>query len=171
MTATFEMLIADAAVQDLNILLGGLAPNVRSRLIQSGEDGLGAIFDALAQPGLTRLHLLGHGMPGAIVLGGRQLGAGDFRRRAGATANAGVNVNTNVNAAPRQLDIAFWSCLTGCGKQGRTFVEAVAAATGARVSAASGLVGSAARNGSWNLDIQIQPPFAAEAREHYTGLV
>jgi hypothetical protein len=162
MTATFEMLIADAAVADLNILLAGLAPNVRSRLIQPGEDALGAIFDALAQPGLSRLHLLGHGMPGAIVLGGRQLGAGDFRRRA-----AGVTVN----AAPRQLDIAFWSCLTGCGKQGRTFVEAVAGATGARVSAASGLVGSAARNGSWNLDIQIQPPFAAEAREHYSGLV
>jgi len=150
MTATFEMLIADAAVTDLHILLAGLAPGVRSRLIQPGEDGLGAIFDALAQPGLTRLHLLGHGAPGAIVLGGRQLGEGDFRRA------AGVNVNAAVNTAPRQLDIAFWSCHTGSGRQGRAFVEAVAGATGARVSAASGLVGSAARHGSWDLDVQIQ---------------
>lgn len=158
MTATFEMLIADTGVKDLNILLSGLAPGVRTRLIQRHEDGLAAIFDALAEPGLARLHLLGHGVPGGIVLGGRQLGAGDFRRRASGVAS-------------RPLEIAFWSCLTGCGKQGRTFVEAVAGSTGARVSAASGLIGSAAKNGSWNLDIQIQPPFAAEARERYSGVV
>ena len=148
MTATFEMLIADAAVTDLHILLAGLAPNVRSRLIKPGEDGLGAIFDALALPGLTQLHLLGHGVPGAIALGGRQLGEDDFRRAAG----AGIAVN----AAPRQLDIAFWSCHTGSGQRGRAFVEAVAGATGAQVSAASGLVGSAARHGSWHLDVQTQ---------------
>lgn len=158
MSATFDMLIADAGVEDLGVLLDGLAPGVRTRLIQPREDGLAAIFDALALPGLGRLHVLAHGVPGGVVLGGRQLAAGDFRRRAG-------------NVAARDLDIAFWCCLTGCGRQGRTFVEAVVGATGARVSAATGLIGSAHKNGSWNLDVQIEPPFAAEARRRYTKVV
>jgi hypothetical protein len=149
-----EILIADAQVEDLDILLAGLAPNVETWLVQPGDDAVARIFTALATPGLNKLHLLAHGMPGGIALGGKRITIGDFTGRYDGTAQ-------------RDLDIAFWSCETGAGEVGQAFVAAVAQATGARVAAAEGLVGNAERGGNWNLGSRATAPFSAIALQRY----
>lgn len=152
--ATRAILIADAGVEDLDILLDGIDEGVTPWVVRPGEDAVGIVAAALEMPGLTTLHLLAHGAPGRIRLGGRTLSAADFsgRLRAG---------------AGRELDIAFWSCRTGAGAEGRHFVRAVAAATGARVAASPGLVGDARRGGSWRLGGAVRAPFSAHARDRF----
>jgi hypothetical protein len=148
------ILIADAGIADLDVLLDGLDAGVEPRLVAPGADARGAIAEALATPGLQTLHLLAHGAPGQIHLGGRALTAADF-----ASGRDG--------AAERDLDIALWSCHAGAGEAGRRFVAAVADATGARVAAAQGLVGDAAQGGSWELSAAVRAPFGEQARSGF----
>ena len=154
MNTTNQILIADAQLEDIDILLAGLMPNTKVWLVQRNENAMSYIFKALAEPNLSKLHLLAHGVSGGISLGEKTLTATDFRRQFD-------------GAAQRDLDIAFWSCETGAGAEGLAFVQAVAEATGAKVSATSGLVGSADKNGSWELDVSVQPPFSEKAREEF----
>jgi|GEM_PF-2955418 len=151
MNQPHEILIADADLADLHILLDGLAPHVAVHLVQSGDDGVASIFDALANPALDKLHLLAHGTPGGIVLGGKEIRAADFLGRYDGSAQ-------------RDLDIAFWSCRTGAGVEGQAFVRAVAQATGARVAASADLIG---QGGSWHLDVAVPAPFSAAARAQF----
>ena len=148
--AAHEILIADANVKDLGILLAELNPGVAKWLVKRGDDAIGLIHQALSIPGLKTLHLLAHGSPGKICLGGRAITAADFRSRFD-------------GAAVRDLDIAFWSCRTGAHQAGREFVQAVAEATGARVATAQGLVGSADKGGSWHLSAAVGAPFSDQA--------
>ncbi len=149
-----EILIADAQLEDLDTLLAGLGSDVETWLVQPGDDAVARIFTALATPGLSKLHLLAHGMPGGIALGGKRITIGDFTGRYD-------------GAAQRDLDIAFWSCETGAGAAGQAFVAAVAQATGARVAAAEGLVGHAERGGNWNLGPGATAPFSAIALQRF----
>lgn len=149
-----EILIADAGIANLDILLDGLQAGVQAWLVAPGDDAVGLLIEAMAMPGLTTLHLMAHGLPGAIVLGGRSMTAADFRGRFD-------------GAAERDLDIAFWSCHTGSDAAGQQFVQAVAQATGARVAAASGLVGHASKGGSWNLGGAASAPFSDDALQHF----
>ena len=151
-----EILIADAGVEDLGTLLDGLNSGVEAWLVQPGEDAVGQIIKALATPGLKTLHLLAHGAPGQINLGGRAVTAADFRSRFD-------------GAAERDLDIAFWSCHTGAGDAGQSFVQAVAEVTGARVAAADGLVGNAEKGGCWGLNVTA--PFSADAQRSFAGVL
>ena len=151
-----EILIADAGVEDLNTLLDGLDAGVATWLVQPGEDAVGQIIKAITTPGLKTLHLLAHGAPGQINLGGRAITAADFRSRFD-------------GAAERDLDIAFWSCNTGAGDAGQSFVQAVAEATGARVAAADGLVGNAEKGGSWGLGVRA--PFSVDAQRAFAGVL
>ncbi|MDP2901989.1 MAG: ExeM/NucH family extracellular endonuclease [Methylovulum sp.] len=153
-----EILIADAQVENLDVLLAGINPDVDAWLVEPGQDAMGLIFKALAQTGLQTLHFLGHGAPGQINLGGRAITAADFRSRFD-------------GAAERDLDIAFWSCQTGAGDKGQTFVRALSEATGARVATASGLVGAANKGGEWSLDAGVAVPFSVVAREAYVGVL
>jgi hypothetical protein len=154
---TNEILIADASVLDLNVLLNGINPNIEVKLIQEGEDGIGQILKAIADPGLKTLHILAHGAPGQINLGGRTITATDFRCRFD-------------GAAERNLDIAFWSCHAGAGDAGQSFVQAVAETTGARVVAANSLVGNAGKGGSWLLAGTVAP-FSANAQKAFDGVL
>ncbi len=151
---TREILIADAGVEDLSVLLNGIHDNVDVWLVRSDEDAMSYIFKALAEAKLSKLHLLAHGVAGGILLGNKIVTSADFSRRFD-------------GAAQRDLDIAFWSCKTGAGAEGLAFVQAVAKATGAKVSATSGLIGAADKNGSWELDISVKPPFSEKARGEF----
>jgi hypothetical protein len=149
-----EILIADSGVEDLASLLEGMNPGVQAWLVQPGDDAISLIAKALASPGLRALHLLAHGSPGAIHMGGRVLKAADFRSRFD-------------GGAQRDLDIAFWSCHTGADDAGQDFVAAVADATGARVASSRGLVGNAELGGSWKLNTSLTAPFSDYALTNF----
>ena len=66
-----EILIADASVDQLDVLLSGLRPSVQVRLLNPQDDVISLLVKTIASSNLDTLHLLGHGAPGEIILGGK----------------------------------------------------------------------------------------------------
>jgi Domain of unknown function (DUF4347) len=152
-----EILIADATISDLHVLLNGINPNIKVTLIDENTNGISKIIKAIAEPGLKTLHILAHGAPGQISLGGKIITATDFRKQFDGVAE-------------RDVDIAFWSCHTGAGDAGTSFIKAVAETTGARVVATNNLVGNSDKGGSWTLK-GIAAPFSSNAQQEFTGVL
>ena len=124
-----EVLVYDPSVSQVDVLLSGLEAGVQPQAVTS-NDALAQIEKALQQPGLKTLHVLGHGAPGEIILGGQRIDAQSFKD---------ICANPLHNTHP-EFEIAFWSCKTGHGDIGMNFLKTIANATGANVYASSGLV-------------------------------
>ncbi|WP_169732782.1 DUF4347 domain-containing protein [Azospirillum halopraeferens] len=132
-----EILIADAALEDLAYLLERQRDGIRTVLVPRDGDAFAALSGALAaRPGA--IHLLGHGAPGAVRIG------------AAAIDSASI-LDRHWPLAPG-TELLIHACRTGDGAAGRLFLDRLAAATGATVAASSGPVGDAAQGGSWTLD-------------------
>ena len=153
-----EVLIVDSFVQDYKVLLLGIDPLIELRIVAHGEDGISQIIKAIELPSLTKLHILAHGAPGQINLGGKEITSDDFLSRID-------------RATKRDLDIVFWSCNVGLGDVGRAFVDSVVEVTGARVLVSQGLIGNAEKGGSWDLDGIVIPPFSKNAQNNYAGVL
>ena len=68
-----EILLADASVEQLDVLLAGLRSHVDVQLISPHDDAVSSLAQALATPHLDTLHVLGHGAPGEVTLGAKKL--------------------------------------------------------------------------------------------------
>ncbi|WP_420403915.1 DUF4347 domain-containing protein [Nisaea sp.] len=112
------------------------------------------------------LHLVSHGAPGRLILGGRSL---DARRL------AVLGRCWRRHLAP-DATILLYGCSAGQGNAGRALVAGLAEATGARVLASSTPTGSPARGGDWRFDVGsashprhgARHPASAFARAHET---
>jgi len=133
------LVIADTDIEDTAVLLDQLQPGTELWRIDAQSDFADTLHDALSG-GYETLHFLGHGHSGSITLGGRVLDVEDFTAR------------LNGEDA-RRPSLHFWSCMTGAGAKGRAFVDGIAQAFGAAVSAFSGLVGAGSKGGSWLPDV------------------
>ncbi len=133
------LVIADTDIEDVAVLLDQLQPGTELWRV----DALSDIADTLRRAllgGYETLHFLGHGHSGSITLGGRELDVEDF-----------TALSSGEEAWRPSLH--FWSCMTGAGAKGRAFVDGIAEAFGAVVSAFSGLVGAGSRGGRWLPDV------------------
>ena len=110
------VLVYDPSVEQVNTLLAGLDSGVAAWPVLPGNNPLEHIARALAFKHLKTLHILGHGAPGEVILGGQRLGASSFESLADALPSAG----------PAAFQIAFWSCKTGHGELGMNFVNTIA---------------------------------------------
>jgi hypothetical protein len=138
-----DVLIADASLDDLDLLLDRCRPDVRIVRVAADEDGEEALADALAgRP--AAIHLLAHGEPGVVRLGAGRLDVAALSRF--------------WPQAP-DTEILIHACDTGA--DGGRFAAALAQATGARVAAASHPVGHPSLGASWDLDVTTGPIAAA----------
>ena len=148
-----DVLIADASLDDLDLLLDRCRPDVRIVRIAADGDGGEALATALADALAARpaaIHLLAHGEPGAVRLGARRL---DIAALSGREADG-----RTWPQAP-DTEILIHACDTGA--DGGRFARALAQATGARVAAASHPVGHPSLGASWDLDVTTGPIAAA----------
>ena len=132
------LVLADAALQEADVLLGQLDPEIDLWRIDSDTD-VGGMLEKAFSSGYDQLHFLGHGQSGTITLGGKRLEVDDFTALAKGSAHA--------------PSLHFWSCLTGAGVKGHAFVDGIANAFGSVVSAFSGLAGARSKGGSWLPDV------------------
>ena len=133
------LVIADTDIEDLAVLLDQLQPGTELWRVDALSDFADILRSALSG-GYERLHFLGHGHSGSITLGGRELDVDDF------TAIA-------IDKDARRPSLHFWSCMTGAEAKGRAFVDGIAQAFGAVVTAFSGLVGAGNKGGRWLPDV------------------
>jgi len=154
-----EILIVDQHVEANEILLAGLARPIEIVALEPYLPPIEQIATILANhPGIETLHILAHGEPGALALAGQMLGTADLAHQSAALAS----IKDSLAAS---AEIALWACSVAANTDGRIFVDALEAATGARVFAADRPVGAASGGGTW--DIGTASPFGAAAMAAY----
>ena len=173
---TKHVFVYDMDVEQHEKLLQGLDTNCLAVAVSTGQ-AVEKLRDTLNDPLLGTLHVLGHGQPGAITLGGETIDTHKWVHSV-ADSDGGAPVfafeESGAQAQTRKnLEINFWSCRTGEGEIGMNFLNTVAQTTGATVNASSDLVGHEAQGGSWNLDVRAMPraPFSADALSAYTQVL
>ncbi|NBO41778.1 MAG: DUF4347 domain-containing protein, partial [Betaproteobacteria bacterium] len=164
-----DILLADASVEQLDVLLAGLHDGVQVRLVTPEDDAILMLADALNTPELDTLHVLGHGAPGEVILGGQRIDADAMP----ALKNQLTN---NASHTPFiDTQICLWSCRTGAELSGDTFMNAFAQTTNATIFATENLVGNNKLGGTWNLEKSVAPrkgvPFSAEALQGFEGVL
>ena len=133
------LILVDNAVADADLLLDGLRPSYAVHRVGAADE-FRRLFRVALAAGYERIHLLAHGKPGAVCFGGEWFCADNF-------TSDGTCKGGN---AP---SLHFWSCRTGSGSLGKAFVERLSYLFGSVVTAFSGVVGAAAKGGSWQPDV------------------
>jgi hypothetical protein len=166
--AVRQLVFIDCQVPDLDKLMSGLAAGTRAYLLDAGRDALEQIADALDRHSpVEAVHIVAHGSPGELHF------ASGTVSRASLAHDPGVPARIGAALAPN-ADLLLWACEAGRGQEGEKFLDALAAATGANVAAATHPVGSAPLGGSWDLDATVGTvaagiPFAAA--QNFAGLL
>jgi len=140
-----ELAFIDPGVPGLSVLLHELRPGVEAILLGRNVPAARQIAMAVAgRSDVAAIHVLAHGAPGRV-----SFSAGEWTA---ASLAADVEDLAAIGCALLPGgELRLWSCRAGAGIVGEAFVAGLAEATGATIAAAEGLVGAAARGGSWEL--------------------
>lgn len=175
-----ELVVVDARVPDLAATLTELeAQRAAGRdlvvvALHADDDGLAAIGDALhgaSQAGtpFDAVHLIGHGEPGAMRLGGATLDLDALRARAGEFADWADGLSGGA-------DLLLWGCDVAAHADGRALLAGLASLTGADVAASLDATGGLRHGGDWSLearvgDIGTAVPIGASLQAGFDGLL
>jgi hypothetical protein len=96
--------------------------------------------------GLSAIHIVSHGQPGAVVLNGQHYAAADLETLT-------VPLQQLGHALTKNGDIFLYGCEVGAGVAGQNLLNTLAAATGADIAASKDNTGNAAHGGNWDLEI------------------
>src|SRR5580700_3722885 len=140
-----ELAFIDPGVPGLSVLLRELRPGVEPILLGRNVPAARQIAMAVSERSdVAAIHVLAHGAPGRV-----SFSAGEWTA---ASLAADVEDLAAIGCALLPGgELRLWSCRAGAGIVGEAFVAGLAEATGATIAAAEGLVGAAARGGSWEL--------------------
>ncbi len=109
--------------------------------------------------GLSAIHIVSHGQPGALFLNGQHYAAADLDTLT-------VPLQQLGRALTKNGDIFLYGCEVGAGVAGQTLLNTLAAVTGADIAASNDKTGNATHGGNWDLEIttgQIDPSLALNA--------
>jgi len=141
-----EILFIDAAVSDPNSLTSHLRPGVQVVRLESGQSGIAQMTQHLARyTQLRAVHIVSHGAPGAVMLGGQWVDADALQ------ANRRLLARWRT-ALAQHADILVYGCNVGAGSHGGRFLHRLAVLTGADVALSSDYTGAATKGGDWALE-------------------
>lgn len=170
MTHPREIVFIDSTVSHLDTLLAAIQPGIETVVLSGERHATAEMADLLlGRSGLEAIHVIAHGQPGEVSFGS---GAVSLETLDDEAADLGAIGS----ALGEHGQLLLWSCGTGEGKRGATFVDALARAVRATVSAATGLVGSAELGGRWELDlpskaVTAQVPLTTAGRAAYCAVL
>lgn len=163
-----DVLVVDAGIHDPAILINGRHPGVEVVRLEPGGRGLEQIAGQLAgRRGISSLHLLCRGEPGALVLAGERIDLPALAMRPA--------VLTGIAAAlePGAV-VALYGCSVASGAAGLKFLDYLEAVLGVSVAASAGLVGAPALGGRWTLrdrhGMAVETAFTTLSRASYRAL-
>ncbi len=139
----------DSLVDQHSALASGLPADTENVVLDPWRDGVEQIGTyLLGRTGLAAIHVVSHGTPGALCLG-----------------NAVVSSASLVGHAPwlRAIgqalvpggDILLYGCHVAAGAVGQSFIDSLAAITGANVAASADATGATARGGHAALEVGV----------------
>nr|WP_315537796.1 DUF4347 domain-containing protein [uncultured Comamonas sp.] len=141
-----EVVFVDSQVANLAELLAGLSGNAEVVVLDASKDGLQQMADYLqGRSGLDAIHLLSHGADGTVQMGNVWLSSGNLAEHSTALQSIGA-------ALKADGDLLLYGCDVGQGDKGQSFLDQLAAITGADVAASADDTGAAALGGNWSLE-------------------
>lgn len=150
-----EIIIIDALVPDLQRLLDDFSQsqrNVEVYVLDGTRDGIVQITEILdGRADVDALHVISHGENGRVRLGSHWIGQDNLDGYAGQIASWQASLSSDA-------DILFYGCDLAATGNGVTFLDSIAALTGADVAASDDTTGHADFGGNWSL-------------EHHVGII
>ncbi|WP_313603677.1 DUF4347 domain-containing protein [Comamonas jiangduensis] len=141
-----EVVFVDSQVANLGELLAGLSSSAEVVIMDASKDGLQQMADYLqGRSGLDAIHLLSHGADGTVQMGNVWLSSANLAEHSAALQGIGA-------ALKADGDLLLYGCDVGQGDKGQSFLELLAAITGADVAASVDDTGAAALGGNWTLE-------------------
>jgi len=164
-----EVLIVDPAVADQTLLVDGRRRGIDVIRLTEGGRGVEQIAERLAdRRGITELHVLCHGEPGALLLAGDRVDLPALAMRPGILAVIS-------EALDDSAVVALYGSSVAAGSVGLHFLDYLETVLGVAVAASAGPVGSAARGGAWTLRDRngavIETAFSPMSRATYPALL
>ncbi|WP_417449880.1 VCBS domain-containing protein [Kordiimonas sp.] len=157
--AARNLLVIDPNVKEVDILLHELSRATEVVYLNTYQNPLFQIAQALVfHTRIETVHILAHGSPGMLHLGGVDVDEAYLRTQEGMLAA----IETLL---PDDASIALWACSVAWTPPGESFIRALAAATGAEIYATDRPVGAASLGGDWN--IGVPAPFTETAQSSY----
>lgn len=149
--ARTEIVVVDDSVPFASDLLANVPSYWRVIHLQTGQDGLSQLTQALSGlHDLDAIHLFTHGSDGQIWLGGQPVDQASLDAHSSEWAAIGAALNANG-------DLLVYGCDTAAGFVGQQFVDTLARITGADVAASDDATGGVVMGGNWNLEVQTGP--------------
>lgn len=147
-TSTAPALVfIDAAVNDYQVLLRGIAPETEVIVLDATQDGVAQITQTLAdRHNLRNLHIVSHGNSGELQLGTTGLNSKTLPQYA-------QQLRQWAAAIAPQADLLLYGCNVAAGELGNRFIHHLSRLTQTTIAASATLTGSAALGGDWNLSV------------------
>ncbi|SDG56129.1 DUF4347 domain-containing protein, partial [Thalassobaculum litoreum] len=156
-----EILFVDQDVDNVSTLLAGLRPDVEVVRLPRNGDPIATIALTLSgRREVPALHILSHGVPGALALSGQRIDAAALAARPALMAAIR-------DALSDDAEIVLYGCSVAQGALGADFVAALTALTGRSVAASEGPVGAAHLGGGWHIPARGALAFGTKAQAAY----
>ena len=142
-----EIAFVDGSVSNVAELIAGIDPSFEIVMLDRTSDGVEQMAAVLrGRMEVDAIHILSHGSDGRLDLGNGVLDAISIG------SSHADELATIRGALSTDADILIYGCNVASGENGRAFVSALAAATGADVAASTDDTGTATRGGDWDLE-------------------
>lgn len=160
-----EVLFLDSGVDDAEILIAGLRPDVQTEPLPAKANPIDSIGFALAgRRDIEAVHILSHGASGKLLLCGGEVDTASFAARPDMLARIR-------SALADDAEIILYGCSVAEGPAGASFVARLSEMLGCRVVASATPTGAASLGGDWDLPTSRDLAFAEDARAAYPGLL
>ena len=147
-----ELILVDAGVENREALLASIIeenPNsgLEIRFLDADSDGIDQISKILSESTqrYDAIHILSHGSDGQIQLGDTQLNDSNISRYVD-------QISGWSDSLTEDADLLIYGCNLAETSEGQTFVQTMAAVTGADVAASDDLTGHESLGGDWDLE-------------------
>ncbi|NER05912.1 MAG: DUF4347 domain-containing protein, partial [Okeania sp. SIO3C4] len=165
--ATKSILFIDPTVDDYQILLKGINPDVKIVLLDTYRDGIQQITETLVRnQGVKAIHIVSHGTSGCLYLGNGQLNLGTIEKYT-------EQLQRWSEILKDHGDILIYGCNVAVDL---VFVQKLQELTGTNIAASATPTGNPKLGGDWNLEVsfgKVSTPiaFAAEVCQAYSGIL
>nr|WP_307720850.1 DUF4347 domain-containing protein [Pseudoduganella lutea] len=142
---TTSLLILDSRVA-ASYVPTSVPTGMRLVILDPAVDGLEQVAAAVAgEQTLAAIHIVSHGAPGILQLGGTEVSLATLAGAAGPLARIGASLASDG-------DLLLYGCNVGESEAGAAFLATLAGLTGADVAASTDLSGPTAAGGNWALE-------------------
>src|SRR4028119_839295 len=169
-THSSTLVFIDSNAIDINHLLTGLASNTEVITLDTTQDGIEQITQALSErKNIDSIQIVSHGADGQLQLGATTLTSETLNTYTQQLSQWGQALNPDGN-------ILFLGCNVAASDTGKAFVQQLSQITGANIAASDDLTGNANLGGDWLLEYAtgfIEAPLAFQiaAMEAYEGVL